>query len=255
MPDYATVDELREAGLPSDLTDAQLEAIARRTTAQIEAWTRRWFYPRQMTLRIDGSGDKLLQIGPPIIAITEARILSPGTLVHADNELIDSTALRVYNRHLTEGLNDPDDRNNPKIQYTSTWEGGRRSPNIWPVGWFPRGEQNIQITGLFGYTEFDDGATLWTDGLTPVGRTPEMIKLACIMLAARDALPLGDVSSRVENALSGYMTKERTRDQEIGYSTPSKNYILTNAAGISQNKDIQALLAPYCSAQGALGAV
>lgn len=256
MPVYATVDELRDAGLPDTLTDGQLEAIARRTSAQIEAYTRRWFYPREMTLLLDGVASRRLQIGPPIIAVFETRVLSPGVTTAADNLLVEPDSLRIYNRHLTQGLNDPDDRNNPKLEFLTTWDGGRRSPNIFGSGWFPPGVQNIQVHGLFGYTDFDDNETLWDgDNLTPVGVTPEIIKVACIMLAARDALPLGDVSGRITNALNGLVTRERTRDQEIAYGTPSKNQAISNVAGINANPDIQALLKPYCSAQGALGAV
>lgn len=255
MPAYVTADELLEAGLPDTLTTIQLEAIARRASVQIEAYTRRWFYPREMTLLLDGTGGDILQVGPPIIAVFEVRLLAPALVTVGDNTLVEATSVRVYNRHLTQGLNDPDDRNNPKIQYLQSNAGTRRSPNIWPSGYFPYGVQNVQVHGLFGYTELDDPATLWTDGITPVGVTPEIIKLACTMLAARDTRAIGDVSGRVSDALTGYVNRERTRDQEIAYSTPNKSSIITNAAGIQGNPDIQALLKPYCSAQGALGAV
>jgi hypothetical protein len=244
MSEYASVEELRDEGVSIDVSDTQLTRVIWRASALIEAYTRRWFYPKDCVFMLDGSGSDILQIGPSIIWIDEVRVLAPDYLVlSAVDELIDPLSLQVYNRHLTQGLTDPDDRNNPKIQYLSSWSGDRRLTNVFPVGFFPRGVQNIYIKGIFGYTEPDNGVTLWPNTLVPVGKTPELIKVACMMLVVRDLLPLADLQGRTEAALEGNVTQHRTRDQSITYG--GKSGISTGASIIS-NPEVRSLLAPFC---------
>jgi hypothetical protein len=254
MAEYATIDQLRSEGVSSDQADdARLLSIIQRNSALIEQWTGRWFYPRELMLRLDGNNADQILIGIPIIAVTELRILEPDYVIVGGGELVDLTSVRIYNRHLTQGLTDPDDRYNPKIQYLSAWSGTRQAPNIFPSGWFPVGRQNIQINGLFGFTEWDDGVTLWTDAVTPVGKVPDIINLVCMMLAVRDLTPLSDVSARTEALLSSTVTEERTRDQSVKYGGGGSK-VTSAGAGILANKEIQQMLAPFRRLPG-LGAV
>lgn len=253
MAEYATIAQLRDEGVSPDISDDRLLSIIQRNSALIEQWTGRWFYPKALTLKLDGNGADQLLIGPPIIAVTELRILEPDFVIVGNEELVDLQSVRIYNRHLTQGLIDPDDRDNPKIQYLSSWSGTRQAPNIFPSGWFPQGRQNVQIDGLFGYTEFDNGVTLWTDDLTPVGKTPDIINIVCMMLTVRDLLPLSDVSGRTEALLSSTVTEERTRDQSIKYGGGSSK-VTSAGSGILGNKEIQLMLEPFRRPMG-LGAV
>lgn len=247
--EYATVQQLRDEGVSiSTTTDAQLLRVIRRASALIDNWTKRWFYPRASVILLDGQNSDVLLIGPPIIAVSQVRVLTNDTtVISTTNEVVDLNSIRIYNRHLTQGLVDPDDRCNPKIQYVSSFYGDRRSPVLYPLSWFPRGTQNIEITGIFGYTDFDDGATLWTDGVTPVGKTPDVINAVCIMLVARDLLPLTDLQNRNAQALAARITQERTRDQSVSYSANVAGSLSTSSfgPGIAGNTEIKAMLAPY----------
>lgn len=260
MAEYATVEQLRDEGVSVELSDARLTLLLKRAALQIENWTGRWFYPKHTTFLLDGTGSDQLQVGPPIILIESVRWLEPDTTyLTATNELVDLRSIRVYNRHLTQGLLDPDDRKNPKLQYVSSWSGERHAPRIFPSGWWPEGVQNIEVKGLFGWTEPDDGATLWTDGVTPIGTTPAAITLATLMLAVRDTLPLGDLEGRNEAALANRLQSLRTRDQSIswGYQQSTSASIgdsNAGGAGIAGNSLIKSLLQPYVR-MGALGAV
>ena len=259
MAEYVTVDQLRAEGVSADLSDARLHVLIQRASTMIDNWTHRWFVPREMTLLLDGKGSDILQIGPPIIAISEVKILVPDTTyIPTINEIVDLLSIRVFNRHLTEQLLDPDDRNNPKIQYVTSWYGTRLVPEVYPFSWFPVGVQNIQVKGIFGYTDYDGGVALATDGVTPVGKTPDMISLACMMLVVRDLLPLADLAGRNDQALASRVTQLRTRDQSISYGaqvgTSSGIGTSSNAPGIVGNSEIKAILEPYCRG-GSLGAV
>lgn len=257
---YATVEQLRAEGVGADETEQRLELILSRAQLLIENWTKRWFYPKSTMFLLDGTGSDQLQIGHPIIYIEELRVLNPDTtyLTRSD-EFIDMRSIRVYNRHLTMGLLDPDDRDNPRIQYQSSWSGARRSIEIWPSGFFPVGVQNVLVKGMFGYTEYGDGTDLAPDGITPVGRTPPAIGLATLLLAVRDILPLGDLESRNELGQMSRLQSLRTRDQSIswGYQQSTLNSLGDSnyaASGIAGNSMIKSLLQPYVR-MGALGAV
>lgn len=249
MAEYATVDELYAEGVSPNVTEVMLLARIRRASALIEDYTRRWFYPKLCTYTVDGPGAHLLQLGPPIIAVTQVRVLDGANFVSGSE--VPLTDIRVYNRHLTQNLTDPDDRNNPKLQYVHGRFAHWHSFN-W--GCFPKGVQNIEVTGLFGYTEFDDGVTLWEgDGVTPVGKVPDIIKQACMMLVVRDLLPLSDIEGRAEAASSNTIRQLKTRDQSITYGSSTK-VSSSFSTGIMGNDELRAMLGPYCRL-GELGSV
>lgn len=274
MSQYVTVEELRDEGVAASLTDARLLRAIQRASNLIDAWTHRFFAPRAMTMLLDGTGHDILQIGHPIISIQQVRVLSPESTIQRPDDWIELPTYRVYNRHLTQGLLDPDDRQNPKIQYVNSWEGTRRLISLFSWGYWPIGVQNIEIRGLFGYTDPDPDEAPLTPlpipvpapvplptpppPFVPLGKTPEMIKVATIMLAARDLLPLADIEGRTEAALAARIMRLRTRDQEISYSSSNSSTGgttgLSSASGIAGNSEIMAILAPYCRGP-VLGAV
>lgn len=209
--EYATVQQLRDEGVTTaQITDAALRAKISMMSRLIDMWTGRWFYPQVMTLLIDGTGGRILQLGPPIISISQVRLLTQGdTLVESDDTIVNLNSLRVYNRHLTQLLTDPDDRNNPKIQWVAIEE---HQIGVDSVGCFPRGTQNIQVVGSFGYTDPDG---------TPSGKTPVLINQACMMMVVRNIPKLANTDARDEQAMRGRMTSLRTRDQSITWAAPS----------------------------------
>lgn len=215
--EYATVQQLRDEGITTaQLSDQQLLSRIQIASAQIDRWTGRWFYPRAMKLLLDGNGKDTLLVGPPIISISEILQLGQGSVyITNSSETVDLENVRIYNRHLTQQLTDPDDRNSPRVQWLSfNWYN--RLPGIMPSGIFWQGVQNIQVTGVFGYTDFDG---------SPTGKTPDLITQACMMMVVRNMAKLGDIDARLEQALSGRLTSQRTRDQSITWAAPNPKQI------------------------------
>jgi len=69
---------------------------------------------------------------------------------------------------------------------------------------WPRGQQNVEARGVFGYTEPDG---------SPTGRTPELIRRVTMLLVLRELPLLGDVDAREDAQRRFRLTSERTRDQ------------------------------------------
>lgn len=247
---YASVQELRDEGVTlSQASDDQLLARIARCTALIDRWTGRWFEPRAKTLLLDGSGGAILQLGPPIISISELKLLGQGSLIiTTSNEVVTLDEIRIYNRHLTAGLTDPDDRNDPKIQWLG-FERARRMPEIASISYFPKGVQNVQVTGVFGYTDPDPDPDE-DDPDPPVGVTPALITYACMQMVIADLPKLGDVEARDEQAMRGRMTSLRTRDQSITWSALGAKQIGT----FTGNPSIDSIIASF-RRPPALGAV
>lgn len=213
--EYATVQQLRDEGvLTSQATDAQLLTKIRRMSALIDRWTGRWFYPKATVLTLDGTGKNMLLIGPPIISVSQVKLLGQGAvLMSASDDIVELAEIRVFNRHLTQGLTDPDDRNSPKIQWLIFQRIGDRLIEVVNQGLFPLGVQNIEVTGVFGYTDPDGTLT---------GKTPDMINWVCMAMVVKDLAKLADTDARDEQAMRGRMTSLRTRDQSITWSAQTQ---------------------------------
>ncbi len=206
--DYCLVADMREEGVPVSVSDS---LIAKRITLAsrfIEAATRRFFYPKEKTVKLDGRGGPKLLLQDPIIAIEEVRFeVSP--LYPSEFTLVENDIIRVYNRHLSQGLTEPDDRNNPRIElFNPAW--------VRPLGGghtlltalnFPRGQQNVQVKGVFGYTDPDPDAT------NTQGKTPDLIRHACKLLVMKELAKMSNVSARFDARNRFKLTSERTRDQ------------------------------------------
>lgn len=194
QPGYIAVPRLRGEGVSAaDGDDARLGRAIFMASQYIERVTERWFEPRRLVVTLDGDGASDLELPAPIIALESVRIAGDGDFEAVED--LDPASLRIYARHVTEGILSPDDRSCPKIE--------RLGRCRWPEG-----NRNIQVIGVFGYTDFDG---------TPMGRTPELIMEACTMLAIKR------VEKRaISTGFSGPVKREKTRDQEIEYSEASK---------------------------------
>jgi len=203
---YCSVQDMRDEGVPDSgygaVTDARLTTLIQRASRLIDMYTGRWFEPRTMTFSLDAQNAMTLFIEQPIISISSVSI--DGIALVADD-------YKVYNRHITQNLIHPDDRENPKIEIAQPLE----STYLFKLGltWFPRGQQNIDVAGVFGYTDYDGSAE---------GATPLAIQEACKKMVLRD-LPVkyGADPSSDEKAW-WRMVRQRTRDQSIDFSDPSK---------------------------------
>ena len=220
---YAQLTDLLAAGFPvGDPTpvggfspdDARRALL--RATAYINDITRRFFEPRYQVLDVNGKGGPVLQIEPPIAGLTDVSFtfttFSPADLP------IEEGDLRVYNRHLRQGMVRPDDREDPRIEFLRT--PVYRYPRAQLMGetdllssyvGFVDSQQNVKLRGVFGYTDPDG---------SPFGCTPLLIRECTMRLAARYIEPLwsqmGGAGNRVYAA--GPVTNERTMDQSVSYA-------------------------------------
>ncbi len=201
---YTTIAELRAEGVTASMaSDDRLTRLIARASRLVEHWTGRVFAPVSKTIKVDGTGARGLLLDEAIISISEVHVLDAfgfeDTESFTDVEL---SELRIYNRHLSQGLLDPDDRDSPKIEF------------VWPSRWtfhgmWPRGRQNIEVTGIFGYTDPDGSAT---------GKTPDLIVHATNLMVIRELPPLADTAERDDVRFRFAITNQKTRDQSISYS-------------------------------------
>ncbi len=70
---------------------------------------------------------------------------------------------------------------------------------------WPRGRHNVQLTGLFGYTEWDGSFT---------GKVPEMLREAVKLLALRQSIP---GAQRILQPDPSRIVSEQTKDQAVRY--------------------------------------
>jgi hypothetical protein len=179
----------------------QIQESLRDATQLIESITGRIFEPTYIDARYNGTKAAALPLGHPIIGIDAVDMMTSND-IYLSVELDD---LVVYNRHLTTGLRDPDDRDNPRIEFVTSL-----SIEGYPLlqSFFYRGRQNIHVSGVFGYTEYDG---------TPVGARPRQLARIAGILALRQIKdPFG-----LDVAVSqpGRIRSARTRDQAVTFAT------------------------------------
>jgi hypothetical protein len=191
-PGYCLLQDLRDEGFsPEAVSDARLARAIALASHTIERITGRFFEPRRQRIEIDGRGSSDLLIDQPLIAIEQIELGGGGPVSGA----------AVYNRHITQGLMLPDDRQNPRIH----------------LG-FPCGARNVRVTGLFGYTEPDG---------SPAGATPFLIREACKRLVVREMPLLADTGRR-EDARQRYrILQEKTREQSYTLDKLAHHGVLT----------------------------
>lgn len=210
VPYYALISDLRaESFSTAALSDARAAELLARATHYIEMFTGRRFVAEPKRLAVNGRGGPSVQLSEPIVAL-----LPEGVHVSLEPFVFDSTVsqpysretLRIYSRHLTQRLTQPDDRQNPRIEVFNP-EGS------WAGYAFPRGQQNVSLDGVFGFTEPDG---------SPMGRTPALIKLAAMLLVRRHMVGGGiGAGGGAAGGSAHAVTSERTRDQSVGYASPA----------------------------------
>lgn len=140
---YATVQDIRDEGVPTPPDDARVTQSLELATQYIDLVTGRWFDDVAKTLIEDSKDSKAIFLDIPIISVSEIKV---------DDTMIAPENYKLYNRG-------PQDLDNPKIIFYPDVKTSRLN----------RGYQNVEITGHFGYL---------IDGTTPA-----LIKKICIKLA------------------------------------------------------------------------
>lgn len=217
-PQYCALYDLREEGVPSALTDRRVQAAIVQASRYVEMFTCRRFAPEHKELRLDGHDSRALLVGEPIVAVGTITI-SLNTAVQVLQEPVEQDYVKVFNRHLTQGLLRPDDRDSPRIEF---WHGADLAGVQWQQSsiirldqfLWPFGQQNITIDGVFGYTE-PDGSMC--------GGTPALLRQATKMLAIRN-LPLLTDQDGLEDARWRHrVIQENTREQSITFARPTQS--------------------------------
>lgn len=232
---YALVSDLRAEGVTAaEATDARLARLIRLASQYVDRMTSRFFEPRPMTLALDGSGGRIQLLGHPIIAVHDVtlQVAMPAEI----GELpVAPSFFRVYNRHLTQALLDPDDRENPRLEFfhESDLLGVQATPaaslGLGSLVWL-RGVQNVIVDGLFGFTDPDG---------SPIGRTPELIRHVTKLLTLREIPTMTDVAQREERQKRWRLVSERTRDQGYNLAPLRAQGVLTG------DPEIDAILVSY----------
>lgn len=211
---YCSMSDMRDEGLASsEVSDVRLVKVINRASRFIDRVTGRFFEPRYQSLLVDGSGGRAMDLNEPIIGIQEVHLYVSNYA--PDGYLLDNTLFTVYNRHLSQGLFDPDDRESPRIEYLHYNDlmgaYSRYAPTPYHMyNTFSIGTQNVKVIGVFGYTEPDD---------SPWGKTPEQLAHACKLLCVREFPKLTDYDQREDRKWRWRVTSERTIDQSISYDS------------------------------------
>lgn len=228
-----TVSDVRDQGFGDPpYSDPKVTQAIEAITEYIESVTGNWFDVRTLTLHLDGSGFEALMLPHPIVSISEVKIFG---------EAIDLDDVKVYNRHL-QGYKDPDDRQDPKIEFVSdlvdryaSWQGRNRSRSRR----FPEGPQNIEVTGKFGYRDYDPGNV--------EGKVPIPLKQAFYMLLPRF----------IENAASPYLgaawrSHELAKKSTRGQSCENRSAVTAGVlyGGLTGDLNIDRILSLYVSPIG-----
>jgi len=212
-----------------------------RATATIDAICRQWFEPRFTQFVFDGTDHDQLWLEIPVCA------------VHAilqDDVAVDLDDIEVYNRHLTRGQLNPDDRANPKVTYAVDYPPGyrgRRSRIYADSALFGAGRKNVTLKGIFGFTELGAGdfaAETAVNSQVPIsyGQTPAEIKRAALLLTLTYMLPAGEQQQAV---LNNRITQIKTRDQSISFADMASGGGTDASFGLTGNLEVDNILMRY----------
>lgn len=223
----------------TDFWDDRIEMASQ----QIEDFTGRWFGAIERTLELDGAGTRVLQVPIPIVSVSEVLVVYEDVSGADPSEELSLDAIRVYNRHLTQGLTSPDDRDAPQLVIETF---ANYPPDY--LGRFPEGNKNIHVTGKFGYTELAStdavGETVAGNQIPQSeGSVPKLIKRACMMLVQRMSAQLADVGSHTFNTRRATIKSERTRDESVTYGGGSSGGSLTGQ--LTGDYELDSILSKY----------
>jgi hypothetical protein len=207
VPYYALVADLRDEGFDSTaLPDARAIRLIGLASQYVERFTGRRFVAERRSFSLNGKGRTILQIAEPIVAVES--ITADVAPFRPEDIPFTRDIIRVYNRHLSQRLRQPDDRNNPKVElyrFAHFQWGTGIAPYTFHRLFWPIGQQNVHAEGFFGYTDPDG---------SPAGKTPDLIAQATMMLVARVSGKIG-TGERADTTTAGKIASERTRDQSV----------------------------------------
>jgi len=221
MGDIITLQDVRDEGVTiSDADDARVTYLIGLAKQYITIATGGGLFTKEtLTFNMDGSGARTLFLPVPVVSLTSIKI---------DGTVLDSTLYVVYNR-----IGPPyDDRYNPKIVMKGspeyTYYGDkyfvRRKEYDDPL--FPKGQQNIELAGDFGFVEDSNGTVC------------APIKQAALALVIREVKLLTDDDRK------GEQRQDRVVSESIGDYSYSLSE-LAKSGGPTGDSYIDQILADY----------
>lgn len=249
---YAQITDMIAAGFPvgspaptGGFTFTQAAAALQRATLTVERITRRRFVPFYALHEHNGKGGPVLQVDHAIVGLTDVAFTFT-TFTPADLPVQEGD-VRVFNRHIRQNLQRPDDRQDPRIEFLRT--PNQRYPREQVLGdvdllsssmGFVDSQQNVKMLGVWGYTDFDG---------SPFGKTPDLIREATLRLAARYIAPLwsqvGGAGSNV--GFAGPVLSERTLDQSVTFANLASSDLGAGAyaGAFTGDPEVDQILAVY----------
>ena len=201
---YATVADMRSEGVTvAQASDDRLAALLEEATLVIDRVCGWYFEPREQSYRLNGRGNPSIEPSVPPIRIDIVTINGVPFYFDESNFLIVGAPVTV-------------EFDAPRLTLLDRT--------------FPKGTANVEVEGLWGYTE-EDG--------TVQGRTPLSIRRACMLLAMRWTPPVGDTDSSRDARLRWRIIEERTRDQSYKLDK------LASQANLTGDPEVDALLFEY----------
>jgi hypothetical protein len=243
---YLTVAEVRAEGYPfNDTTtynDAYVEGKIDTASEQIEKFTGNWFASKDRPFQLDGDGGNFLKVPAPIVQIDSITITTHARFGVDTTYEVDLTEVRVYNRHLTQGLLSPDDRKNPGIAIESFLAEPYESLDFWPSG-----DQNVFLEGKFGWTELGSSDTPGETAVgsqipTSKGVTPFLIKRACMLLVRKHFPKVGDYQGLLSTGAITGVRKLQARDQTVDFGAGGGGTGMRYVGGSTGDEEIDRIL-------------
>ena len=219
---YVSIEDVRAEGITEAMADDdRVIYLIRLAQTSIDRATGRHFNPVYKTIKIDSEPGAIIEVPEPIVYIESLTLEELAGAGLEPTEVEYSVDLmRVYNRHLTQALLCPDDREWPRIvitpEYfpTPRWEGA-----------FCKTRQQMKIVGVFGYTDLRPGDTVGETSAgsqVPLsyGRTPLPIVEVTKRLIRRWVHTLGaDADLRRADEMAGKVKSWKTDEQSITFGT------------------------------------
>jgi hypothetical protein len=192
MGNYLTLADIRAEGITvGELSDDRANLLIAGWEQWFEKASGNFFVSQTLDLYFDGDGSRLLQLPVPIIECTALYINDDFTTP------LDSSQYVVYNRRGPV----QDDRKNPRIKLKRS-----SSSSIYSAAGgscFAMGDQNVLVSGEWGYTESDDSV-------------PSAVSRAILILVLTTMGQMSD--SDIDQLKAGRVVEEVTDRHRIQYS-------------------------------------
>ena len=229
---YCVIQDMRDEGYaPAAYTDERIQGAIDQATELIDQVCGQRFVPYYSVVRLNVK--KLYDehhLDVPIVALFK---------VTDGDESLPLTDVLVYNRHLTSGMTNPDDRKNPMIAWGEDRE--LQTTNVFSSGRFERGRKTLRLWGIWGFTELgagDEVGETADDSQIPLsyGQTPKAIKRACMLLTAQY---LPTVATGGDPTAASRLIEEKTIDQSYKLSPLSS---AESSFGMTGNLEVDNIL-------------